>query len=235
MNRPEGGNNVLTGISSMATRQLLAELADAWQQKTGASVAIESVGGVAATTRVLEGESFDVVVLASDAIDKLAAAARIDPSSRVDIVRSDIAIAVREGSPLPDIRDEEAVRDAVGRASAVGYSSGPSGTHVRRVLERWGMTGGTSTKVVQAPPGVPVATLLARNEVDIGFQQFSELMNVDGITIVGPMPPAIQATTVFAGAAGVTTARRDDAQAFLAWLASAEVEDVKRRHGMTSA
>lgn len=226
---------MLSAISSMATRQLLAELADAWQRNTGARVAIESVGGVEATRRVLEGESFDVVVLASDAIDKLAAAARIDPSSRVDIVRSDIAIAVREGAALPDIRNEEAVRDAVSRAGAVGYSSGPSGKHVRSVLERWGITGSAATKVVEAPPGVPVATLLARREVDIGFQQLSELMNIDGIAIVGPMPPAIQATTVFAGAVGAASTRGDEARAFLAWLAGADVADVKRRHGMAAA
>ena len=117
----------LKAISSMATRQVLAELADAWQRRSGEIVAIESVGGVDAARRVQAGEPFDVVFLAADAIDKLAAAGRVVPGSKVDLFRSPVAVAVRAGSVHPDIASEAALRQAVLEAPSIGYSTGPSG------------------------------------------------------------------------------------------------------------
>ena len=105
-------NPRITGISSMATRQVLAELAQAFQQRSGCEVAIESVGGVDAAKRVQAGERFDVVILASDAVDRLIASGRV-VGERVDLVRSPVAIAVRAGGPRPDVSSERAVRQAV--------------------------------------------------------------------------------------------------------------------------
>ena len=113
-------------ISSMATRQVLAELATTWQQVCGVEVAIESVGGVDAAKRVQAGEAFDGVVLASDAIDNLAAGGRVLAGSRVDLVRSNVAVAVKAGAQRPDISTESALRSAIAAAPTVGYSTGPS-------------------------------------------------------------------------------------------------------------
>ncbi len=103
----------IRGISSMATRAVLAELAAAYQQRAGVAVQIESVGGVDAARRVQAGEPFDLVVLASDAIDKLAAGGAILAGSKVDLVHSPVAVAVRAGAPAPDIATEDALRRAV--------------------------------------------------------------------------------------------------------------------------
>src|SRR5262245_13454641 len=103
----------IKAISSMATRGVLAELASAYQQRSGCAVAIESVGGVDAARRVQAGEPFDVVFLASDAIDRLAAAGRVVAGSKVDLVRSPVAIAVRAGASRPDVATEDALRRAV--------------------------------------------------------------------------------------------------------------------------
>ena len=160
----------LTGISSMATRLLLQEITAAYTRDTGVSVAIESVGGVDAARRVRDGEAFDFVVLADDAIARLVDARRVDPASRVPLARSAIGVAVPAGAPHVPIATETAVRDAVLAARAVGYSTGPSGTHLARLLERWGLADTLAARLVQAPPGVPVATLVARREVDLGVQ-----------------------------------------------------------------
>jgi molybdate transport system substrate-binding protein len=104
---------VLCGISSMATKALLVDLTQVYLAQTGVSVQIESVGGVDAAKRVQAGEAFDVVVLASDAIDKLMASGHIAAGSRVDLVRSGVAVAVRAGAAHPDISSEAAVRAAV--------------------------------------------------------------------------------------------------------------------------
>ena len=120
----------------MATRLLLAELATAFEQASGQAVQVESVGGVDAARRVKEGETFDAVVLASNAIDALVEAGRVVPGSRVDLVHSGVAIAVRAGAPRPPITSEDAVRRAVLAARSVGYSTGPSGVALLKQIGR---------------------------------------------------------------------------------------------------
>jgi molybdate transport system substrate-binding protein len=231
----ERAGEQITGISSMATRDVLAELADAYQRRSSRPVAIESVAGVDAVRRVQDGELFDFVVLTAEAIDRLAAAGRIDPGSRLDLARSGVAIAVAASAPRPDVDSERAVRQAVLSARSIGYSTGPSGAHLVRVFERWGIAETIATRIVQAPPGVPVGALVARGDVELGFQQLSELMHLPGIVVIGPLPPEIQVVTTFAAAVCTCSTRVDAASALLCFLASPEADSAKRRHGMEPA
>jgi len=118
----------------MATRQLLAELTAAYTARSGQTVAIASVGGVDAAKRVAAGEVFDVVILASDAIDKLLAAGHLLPGSKVDWVHSGVAVAVPAGAPLPDLSSEDAVRAAVLAAPSISLSTGPSGVALAKLF-----------------------------------------------------------------------------------------------------
>lgn len=222
----------MNGISSMATRQVLNDLASAFEAKSGERVVIESVGGVAALKRIEEGEAFDIVVLASNAIDRLAASARIDAASRVRIARSGVAIAVAKGAPRPAIDDEAAVREAVLAARSIGYSTGPSGVYLTRLFERWGIAERIAARIVQAPPGVAVGALIARGEVELGFQQMSEMIGVEGIDVLGMLPPQIQTLTVFEAAICANVNAPQLARAFLAFLASPDADGAKVRHGM---
>lgn len=219
----------------MATRQLLAELVAAYAACPDGVIAIESVGGVDAVKRVQAGEPFDVVFLASDAMDKLIAAGHIDARSKVDLVHCGVAVAVRAGTPQPDISSENAVRQAVLAARSISYSTGPSGVALARLFERWGMADILRERLVQAPPGVPVGTLLARGEVELGFQQLSELIHVQGITVVGPLPPEIQITTTFSAGICTGAAQASVARDLLDFMASAHAAGAKRRQGMEPA
>lgn len=225
----------ITGISSMATRQVLAELCTDYTRRTGVEVAIESVGGVDAARRVQAGEPFDVVVLASDAIGKLEAAGHVVPGSAVALVRSGVALAVPAGTPVPDIGSEAAVRRAVLSARSLGYSTGPSGVQLARLFERWGIADEIRDRIVQAPPGVPVGSLVARGEVELGFQQLSELINLPGITLIGPLPPAIQIITTFSAALCASSAQAEAVCQMLAFMTSEEAVDAIRRQGMEPA
>ena len=225
----------LQGISSMATRQLLNELAQAYGQRTGRKVAVESVGGVDAVRRVAAGEAFDFVVLASDVIDKLAAGGQVVAGTRVDLVDSSVAVAVKAGAPRPDISSEEALKRAVLAATTVGYSTGPSGVALIKLFERWDIAQDLQGKLVQAPPGVPVGSLVARGQVSLGFQQLSELIHLEDITIVGPMPLAVQINTVFSGALCAASTQAEAVRELLAFMASPDAVPAKRRNGMEPA
>ena len=225
----------IRGISSMATRAVLAELAAAWQGLVGVTVQIESVGGVDAARRVQDGEPFDVVVLASDAIDKLVASGAAAAGSKVDLVHSPVAVAVRAGATAPDITTEGALRRAVEAAASIGYSTGPSGTALKRLFERWGIAAEIEKRLVQAPPGVPVGTLVANGDVALGFQQLSELIHLPGIALVGPMPQPVQIITTFSGAVCVASTQADAVRRMLAFMASPAADSAKRRHGMEPA
>ena len=216
-------------ISSMATRRVLAELTAALPQST---VQIESVGGVDAARRLRAGESFDVVVLASTVIDALIDEGHARPGSRVDLFRSGIAVAVKAGAARPDIENAAALESALRAARSVGYSTGPSGDHVVRLLQRWGLDGSAAPRIVQAAPGMPVGGLVAAGEVELGFQQASEFIDVDGITVLGPLPDDLQLLTTFSAAVVATSGDGAAARALIDALASPRHVPIIRRCGM---
>ena len=221
----------------MATRQVLAELLSVYQQLSGVSVQLTSVGGVDAARRIADGEAFDLVVLASDAIERLMEAGHLVAGSRVDLVRSEVAVAIRDGAAVPDLHSEAAVREAVLAAPRIGYSTGPSGTALLERFRRWGIADALQERLVQARPGVPVASLIASGEVALGFQQLSELQGVSGIQVVGRLPPSVAIVTTFSAAypRQPAVASSDALHGLVSFLASEETEAVKRRHGMAPA
>jgi molybdate transport system substrate-binding protein len=225
----------LSGISSMATRLVLAELAAAYRLTAGVDVTIESVGGVDAAKRVQAGELFDVVILAADAIDKLIVGGSVRAGSRIDLVRSPVAIAVRSGSPRADISNEAALRASVLAARSLGYSTGPSGTALLKLFERWGIADELRARIVQAPPGVPVGKLVADGAVELGFQQLSEMLSQPGIEVIGAMPPGTEIVTTFSGGICAASTQPEAVRILLAWLQSTAAAEAKRRHGMEPA
>ncbi len=227
--------SALRCISSMATRELLAELAAAYGQRSGEAVQLESVGGVEAARRVQAGEPFDLAVLAADAIDRLAAAGAVSVDSKTDLVRSPVAVAVRAGSVLPALDSEDALRRAVQAAATIGYSTGPSGTALLRLFERWGLAAELQPRLVQAPPGVPVGALVAGGDVALGFQQLSELIHVPGIAVAGVLPPPVAIITTFSGAVCAGSSRAEAARRLLAFMAGADAHAARQRQGMEAA
>jgi len=226
---------ILRGICSMATRNLLAELCAEYSKRTGMAVAIEAVGGVDAARRVAADEPFDVVFLAADAIAKLVAAGKADGTGQVALVNSGVAAAVPSGAGRPDISGEAAVREAVLAARRIAYSTGPSGVALLELFQRWGIGELLRNRLLQAPPGVPVGSLLARGEATLGFQQLSELIGLPGIELLGPLPDAIRIDTMFCAAPCTASHRPEAVRALLDFLVSPECDEAKRRHGMAPA
>ncbi|WP_321938537.1 substrate-binding domain-containing protein [Paraburkholderia sp. J8-2] len=227
-------NAALAGVGSMATRLLLANLAEQYVRETGQQLTVAAIGGVDAARRVQAGEAFDFAVLASAAIDRLAAGGHLI-GARTDVVRSGMAAAVATGVAHPDIGTQAALRETMLRAARIGYSTGPSGKHLLGLLERWGVAEVLAPRLVLAQPGVPVASLIASGEVEIGFQQLSELKDVQGVDVVGPLPAGAQLVTVFSAAICAVSRKQRAAAEFLAFLGSERAEAAKRAFGMEPA
>ena len=223
----------------MATRALLADLAAAARDAGLPSVEIESVGGVDAEARVAAGEQLDLVFLASGALARLAVGGHVDEATVRPIALSQTAVAVPSDAVATAtatapggaaFADATALRAALRAAGRIGYSTGPSGTALVRLIEEWGLAEELGGRLVQARAGVPVAASLAVGDVDLGFQQLSELAGQPGVRILGVLPPDCAIDTVFAGAVAAASSHPGPAAKVLAFFASMETRAIVEAH-----
>jgi molybdate transport system substrate-binding protein len=132
----------------------------------------------------------------------------------------------------PGIGSEAELKQGVETAGSISYSTGPSGTHLQKLFERWGIAKEIAGRTVLAPPGVAVGSLVADGRAELGFQQLSEMIHLQGIDVLGPLPAAVQIVMVFSAALAAQTVHADIAERWLAFLGSPEADEVKRRNGM---
>ena len=183
--------------------------------------------------RLQRGEPIDVIILASPGLDDLTKQGKIEPGSRVDLVRSLIAMAVRNGTPKPDISTVDALKRTLLQAKSIGSSDSASGVYLRTVLfPRLGIAEQikAKSKVIEAYERVGDA--VARGDIEVGFQQVSELKPVSGITIVGPLPEGAQQVTIFAAAIPKGAKNPDAAKRLIQFLSSPAVAPVVERTGL---
>jgi molybdate transport system substrate-binding protein len=221
-------------LSSMAAREVLAELIRGFTAQSGQRVEAEAAGGVEVARRIQAGEAADVVVLSDTAIDKLIGTGQLR-AGRVDLVKSGVAIAVRSGAGRPDISSEAAVKAAVANADSLSYSTGPSGVYLEKLFASWGLLETLRARIVVPPPGIAVGSLVANGQAALGFQQLSELLNVPGIEVLGPLPAAIQTITTFSAGVGVHCEQPQRAAQLLDYMRLPAATAIKQRYGMEAA
>lgn len=231
----------MKAISSMATRQVLADLAAAAVRAGYPGIDIESVGGVDAAARVAAGEQVDLVFLALGALKRLAADGHVVAETVTPLMLSQVAVAVPSGTDEPAVNpgavafaDAAAVRAALQDAQRIGYSTGPSGVELVAKIDAWGLTDELGDRLVQARPGIPVAQSLAQplaqGGVDLGFQQLSELVGQPGVRILGVLPEDCAIDTVFAGAVAASAEDAAAAREVLEFFTSELAAEIKQAH-----
>lgn len=225
----------LRGLSSRATRDLLAELATLLERNHGVVVRFESGGGVDVAQWVRDGERADLLVLADDALRELAHEGLVMADTVQPLFLSQVVLATPASGPAPPLATEDDLVTVLRGARRIAYSTGPSGTALLRRLDAWGLRDELGERLVQAPPGTPVASLLADGTADVGVQQRSEFAGVAGVRVVGPLPGRAAVTSTFTGGVLTTTSRPDAARGALDLLCSAEAARTTRAHGMRPA
>jgi len=224
-------------VTSGAFTAAYLELVPEYERTTHNKVATEfgpSMGTThnAIPIRLDRGEAIDVVIMAAPALANLIKQGKVRAGSRVDLVQSKIGMAVKAGAPKPDISTVEALKHTLLAAKSIAYSDSASGVYLSTELfPKLGIADqikGKARKIEADPVGGVVAT----GEVEIGFQQISELRPVKGIDIVGELPPGAQRVTVFAAGIPVSSKYPEAAKLFIQWLASPVAYPAIRRSGL---
>jgi molybdate transport system substrate-binding protein len=219
-------------VGSPGFREAYTELVPGFEKMTGNKVTTNWGGVNEVAKRVADGETADIVILPIAQIDDLIARGKLLAPTRIIVAKSGVGVAVRAGAPKVDMTSSDGLRKALLAAKSIAYSTGPSGAHMADLIKKWGIADQLKGKIVISPPDTPVGEVVARGGAEIGFQQVSELVHVKGIDYLGPLPPDIQETTVFAAAVQKTARQPTAAQALIKYLSAPEAAPVIKKAGM---
>ena len=219
-------------LSTQATEDTYRELVPQFEKATGHKVATIFTGSLDAQKRLAAGENYDMIIMASPAIDAQIKAGKVVSGSRVDLAKSGVGLAVPKGAPKPDISTTEALKKTLLAAKSIGYSTGPSGVYMISLFEKLGLMDQVKPKLKQTPTGVFVGTIIANREVEVGFQQVSEVGNFPGVDYVGPLPADVQQMTVFSSGIVVDAKEAEPARALVKFLTTPEAGAAFRKRGM---
>ncbi|MBI5319291.1 substrate-binding domain-containing protein [Bradyrhizobium sp.] len=219
-------------LSTLAVKGAFAELAARFQAAGGARIEADFAPTLALLDRLRRGEAADVVILTREGLSEMLGEHRVAAVSYVDIARSWVGIAVKAGRAHPDISTEAALRTALVRARAVAYSRiGASGILFAELIARLGIAHLVDAHAVVVPSGLTAERLLT-DEADLAVQQISELKQVAGVEIVGPIPRELQVPAVFSAGCMLATENVVPAERFLKFLRSGEAISVLREAGL---
>lgn len=229
----------LSGVSSMATRHVLKDLAAATEEAGIARVDLTSIGGVTAAERVSAGEAFDLAILDQAALTKLADAGHVDPATIRPLVVSHVGVAIAGESSAseldgPAFPDSQSLAQALVEATGIGYSTGPSGKAVVQMIHDLGIHDLVADRLVQARPGVPVASLLTSGDISIGFQQVSEILGQPGIQLLGLLPPGLEISSTFSASVTTVCPNPEAARKVLDFWDSSEAATIKSNDHFTT-
>jgi molybdate transport system substrate-binding protein len=185
--------------------------------------------------RLNRGEEIDVIIMAASKLADLITEGQVRPEGRVDLVRSNIAMAVKAGAPKPDISTLDALKKTLLAAKSIACSDSDSGVYLTTELfQNLGIADGINGKVIKIE-ATPVGEAVASGKAEIGFQQVSELLPVKGIDVVGPLPPGAQRVTFFAVGIPATAKNPEAAKRLIRWLASPAAYAAIRKSGLEPA
>lgn len=225
---------IINVMATAAFKEAYLILVAQFERATGHHVVTTWATTADIVSRVKDGEATDLAVMSGNAIDELIAAGKFAKGSRINVASSWVAMAVKKGAPKPDIRSAEAFKHAMLAAKSIAYSYGPSGVYLIRLFQRMGIASQLAIKVKQIK-GEPIGASVARGDIEIGFQQMSELMPVSGIDIVGGLPKDIEEITFFATGRHADSKVAGPADALTAFFRAPAAHDLIRAKGMDPA
>ncbi len=219
-------------LSTLGLMGAMRSLSSAFEAASGIQVDADFAPTLALLKRLRAGEAADLVILTREGLDELIGEGRVIADSAADLARSYVGLAVRKGAPHPDVGNEAELRETLRAARSVAYSRlGASGVYFAGLIERMGIAAEINARATIVEQGF-TAERLVSGEADLAVQQISELKQVEGIEVIGPVPHALQTPAVFSAGLMVNARQAAAAAALLRYLASPEVVPVLRQSGL---
>ena len=225
-------------LTSRAMNHVLSELAGAFERSSDHKIVIILAPPAEIRRRIVNGEIVDVAMSAEAIIGDLVQRGKIVPDSKLTLARVGIGVAVRAGSPKPDIASVEAFKRALLAASSIVYTDpavgGASGIHFEKVLDRLGIAKEIKAKSIlnARAATTPSAEIVARGEAELGIQLISEIVSIPGAELLGPLPAELQAMTVISAGIVATASEPDAAKVLFKFLTSPTAAAVIEASGM---
>lgn len=219
-------------LSTLGLMGAMRSLSSAFATATGIHVDADFAPTLALLKRLRAGEAADLVILTREGLDEMIGEGRVIADTAADLARSYVGLAVRKDAPHPDIASEAALRKTLLAARSVAYSRlGASGVYFAELIVRMGIAAEINAKATIVEQGFTAERLIS-GEADLAVQQISELKQVDGIAVIGPVPHDLQTPAVFSAGRTVDAKQAEAAEALLRYLASPEVVPVLRQSGL---
>jgi molybdate transport system substrate-binding protein len=223
-------------LAGSAIEPAMGALIPQFESSSGHKVILDSDGAIGGMTeRVRQGEPADVLIVSRQQIEMLQSEGKVVPGSRADIAKVGIGVFVRKGAPKPDISSVDAFKRAMLKARSIGWNDPAAGAPVSVYLigamERLGIAEVMKPKTVAFKMRSERFEAVARGDVEIGFNQISEIMTAPGIDFVGPLPAPLQNFTLFAGGVIVSGEEQEAAKEFLRFISSAEAQATWKAKG----
>jgi molybdate transport system substrate-binding protein len=219
-------------LSTLGLMGAMRSLSSACEDATGIHVDADFAPTLALLKRLRDGEAADLVILTREGLDEMIGEGRVVAESAADLARSFVGIAVRAGQVHPDISSEAALRKTLLAARSVAYSRlGASGVYFAQLIVRMGIAAEINAKAAIVEQGF-TAERLVSGAADLAVQQISELKQVEGIEVIGPIPHDLQTPAVFSAGRMASAKQADAADRLLRYLASPEVVPVLRQSGL---
>jgi len=219
-------------LSTLGLMGAMRSLSSAFAAASGIHVDADFAPTLALLKRIRAGEAADLVILTREGLDEVIGEGRVIADTAADLARSYVGLAVRAGQPHPDIANEAALRTTLLAARSVAYSRlGASGVYFAQLIVRMGIADEINTKATIVEQGF-TAERLVSGEADLAVQQISELKQVDGIEVIGPVPHDLQTPAVFSVGRMVDAKQAGAADRLLRYLASPDVVPVLRQSGL---
>ncbi len=222
-------------LASNSIRAVLGELVPQFERTSKRAIAVSYDPAKVMLGRIQKGETADVVITGSGAIDDLVKQGKILADSRRILARCRVGVAVRAGAPMPDIGTVEALKRVLLAAKSIAYTQeGASGMHFSGVIERLGIAEEVRAKAVRQPGGL-VGELVAAGKAEVAIQQIPELLAVPGIELVGPLPAEIQLVTVSSAGVFAGTKEAQAAESLIDFLSTPAAARIMKAKGLEPA
>lgn len=221
-------------MSGGAPKEVFAQLTPKFEQQSGNKVVFIYDVLTALREKIAAGEKADVLVMPVPMLDGYVKDGKLRANSESTFGNVGISVVVKQGAPQPDISTKEKFREAMLSARSIVHATPgktPSGTHMGKIMEQLGIAEAVAKKIVHRPALEGGVQLVAEGQADIGIYPASEVANVKGVTIVGPLPAGIELNIVYGGAAMTDSSAGEAAAAFVKFMAAPENRSVWKHAG----